>query len=274
MGESILTKLESHITLSGRDGFAPQYCFMLGWPTEDDPRTNLPDFIAEESKLDCWCNAINYAGGDSWYEAAKRYKPGRIVTVTVENINSDCIDVRLPNQILGEVYLSAPIDDLRIGQQRTARVVINNPFQKWLVLQLRSAVRIGYLSSDCMSGLLRQVESNVPEIKLRSYRVNDVVLEDVVLSELGEDAFVSLAHIWQLLVLQGNGQATGVLQVAEKSNNFFVKDSMNQIWSVRLMWVSEDYDGIDCGWEILALPYNSKRFMEQGSMFFAREHIL
>lgn len=272
MGESMLTKLESQVTLPGRSGFAPQHKFMLGWPTEDDPRTNLPDFIAQESKLDCWCNAINYAGGDPWYESAKRYKPGRIVTVTVLRIASDFIEVQLPNGLLGEVYFTEPIKELRPGQQKTARVVINNPFQKWLVLQLQSAVRISYLSTDCMGSLLQQVEYEVPAIQLRAYQVNDVVLEDFILKELADDAFVSLAHIWQLLVHQGNGQQNGILQVSEKSNNFFVKDGRQQIWSVRLMWVYQDYDGLDRGWEILALPYNSKRFMDKGSIFFAQDH--
>ena len=110
----------------------------------------------------------------------------------------------------------------------------------------KAKVKIGCLGDNFTKHFLPKVERDVPATELAVYTLAKASLDIPILAELGDKAETTLAHLWQLLQKQGNGQA-GTLLTNGYANIFYIRDSDGTLWAV-----CADWDASCGGWDVEA----------------------
>lgn len=107
-------------------------------------------------------------------------------------------------------------------------------------------------------------EFNIPERRLRKYRLEKELSSDYIYNILGEKPEISLAHLFSLIDRQREGQEKGELLVNGCPNVIFTLDTEGKPWTVRVHWSS----GHDC-WRCETRSIASTRGWFVGSQFFS-----
>jgi hypothetical protein len=122
-------------------------------------------------------------------------------------------------------------------------------------------VKISWLGDDFKTNFLGLVEENVPEIELKTQKLIRDSRDPGIIVELGENYMVSLAHVWNAMLLQAKG-GEGNLLTNGWANMFYVADVHGVVWAVNVGWDDggwyvdadsvEDYDGWSAGPQVLS----------------------
>ncbi|MFH1769701.1 MAG: hypothetical protein ABH833_03500 [Parcubacteria group bacterium] len=94
-----------------------------------------------------------------------------------------------------------------------------------------------YLWPNFRNYFLEKVEENVPTGEFAIQRLERSVKDDAILRELGDKAEVVLAHFYELIKRQPQGQE-GDLLTDGRANIFYVRDAENMVWAVSAGWHS------------------------------------
>lgn len=96
-------------------------------------------------------------------------------------------------------------------------------------------VKIGWLGENFQNNFLSKVERKVKVATLKSYELLQSSLDGPIIEALGPDHETTLAHLWQLLVKQPNGES-GTLLTNGYWNIFYIKDAKGKFWAVGAYW--------------------------------------
>lgn len=108
--------------------------------------------------------------------------------------------------------------------------------------------RIFALHEGFCDVMMNKIEENVPASILTFWTPEQACLKDKnILPDFGDRAQTFLAHLWELLSKQPNGEE-GALLVKGAQNVFYVMGTDNRRWAVHLHWETSG----DSGWVIRA----------------------
>ena len=108
-----------------------------------------------------------------------------------------------------------------------------------------NGVKISYIGENFKKQFIPKVEENIVESIIRYFRLKKGSTDPFIIAELGPNYPTTLAHMWELLKLQGYGQKVGQLSVDGLVNVFYIPDVNGIIWAVGAGWD-------DGGWDIIA----------------------
>ena len=128
----------------------------------------------------------------------------------------------------------------------------------------KPAIKLWYLGDNFKQYFLGKVEKNVPAVTLAAHQLTKASLDAPILAELGDRVETSLAHFWELLIKQANGE-TGILLTNGYANIFYIKDANGTLWAVRARW----YAGY--GWNVFARSVGYPLRWLAGSPVFSRK---
>lgn len=128
----------------------------------------------------------------------------------------------------------------------------------------KPAIKLWYLGDNFKQYFLGKVEKNVPAITLAAHQLTKASVDAPVLAELGDRAETSLAHLWELLTKQANGEA-GVLLTNGYANIFYIKDADGTLWAVLAFWHAGR------GWRVSARSVGDPRRWRAGRQVFSRK---
>jgi len=118
----------------------------------------------------------------------------------------------------------------------------------------KPAIRLWYLGDNFKNHFLGKVEENIQAEFLAIHTLTKDSLDAPILAQLGDRAETSLAHFWELLTKQANGEK-GTLLTNGYTNIFYIKDANGTLWAVGAGWhavngwnVSTDSVGNPYGW--------------------------
>ncbi|HOX40943.1 MAG TPA: hypothetical protein PK263_01995 [bacterium] len=110
-------------------------------------------------------------------------------------------------------------------------------------------VTIGWIGDNFRQAFLGKTETCVVSATLRVQRLIKASVDAPIIAELGEaQVETSLAHLWELLKLQGHGQK-GVLLTNGWAYIFYIKDAAGVLWAVYCDW-----DSVAGYWSVEAYP--------------------
>ena len=93
-----------------------------------------------------------------------------------------------------------------------------------------------YMGDNFKEHFLLKVEENVNAVEIRVHELLRNSRDLGIRAEIGEEREeTTLAHLWELLKLQGNGQQ-GVLLTDRRTNIFYVRDVKGILWAVGADW--------------------------------------
>lgn len=99
------------------------------------------------------------------------------------------------------------------------------------------SANIGWMNDNFEHLFLNKVEENVPAAELKISRLIKASPDALVMTELGEKKKIALAHFFQLLEKQANGQS-GPLLINGYANIAYVPDEEGNFWAVSAYWFS------------------------------------
>ncbi len=123
-------------------------------------------------------------------------------------------------------------------------------------------VKIAYLGDNFKKHFLPKVEKNILACVMKVYKLITAALDPEIMIELGQDRVTSLAHLSELMKLQGNGQA-GILSTNGSWNVFYIPDIDGNIWAVRVCWGGD-------GWRVYACSIGYPRRWDADDRVFGR----
>ena len=152
--------------------------------------------------------------------------------------------------------------------------VVGGLLRKLTAVQVKGATRfvakdhltdtnVGWTGGNFKAHFLDKVEENVGDANVAVQCLEQSSLDAPILAELGERAEIKLAHLFNLLTKQSNGQE-GTLLVNGYANIAYIRDAEGTLWAVDAGWDSgsgdwyveaysvEDPDRWDAGRQILA----------------------
>lgn len=142
-------------------------------------------------------------------------------------------------------------------------------FDECLKLKDGSKIRIHRLGDDFRDRFLSTDEASPGPGLLERQVLSRETLDMDILLELGERAQTSCAHLFELLVLQPNGEE-GELFVEgtrSKGNIFYALGNDTAIWCIKVWWLSGQ------GWEITATSVGSQHKHRSGDQVFFRKKV-
>ena len=109
-------------------------------------------------------------------------------------------------------------------------------------------------------------EENVPAQNLRIHKLRQGSVDGPIIEELGGEGIVetNLAHVWELLKNQGQGQS-GDLLTNGNANIFYVRTTVGGLWAVYCYWDA----GYRC-WRVSAYPVTYPSGWDAGYQVFSR----
>lgn len=127
------------------------------------------------------------------------------------------------------------------------------------------AANVGWTGDNFKRLFLNKIETNVEGATLAAHILTKSSLDAPILAELGSRAETKLAYLFQLLVMQVNGQS-GVLLTNGYANIFYVRDDEGNLWAVDALWRS------GCGyWDVEAFSVGLPFRWDAGDQVFSRK---
>ncbi|MEK7496691.1 MAG: hypothetical protein AAB657_02175 [Patescibacteria group bacterium] len=99
-----------------------------------------------------------------------------------------------------------------------------------------NGIKIAWIGNNFKEQFVPKVEENVIESIIRYFRLKKGITDPFIIAELGLNYTTTLAHMWELIKLQGYGQKFGPLLVDGKANSFYIPDVNGIIWTVNANW--------------------------------------
>ena len=109
---------------------------------------------------------------------------------------------------------------------------------------------------------LNKIEENIPASKLIVCRLIEATLDEQIVVELGDHAETTLAHLYELIKGQANGQA-GPLH-SSCMNIFYIRNIRGELWTVNVDWKSNR------GWNVFADSIKYPNRWPVGTQIFSR----
>lgn len=118
-------------------------------------------------------------------------------------------------------------------------------------------VKLGWISFSFQQVFLNGVghnEIDIPASELRVHRLRKRSKDETIIDALGgeEVAETYLAHMWEMMKIQGQGQQ-GDLLVNGYANMFYIRATNGKLWTVRCRWIAR-YGNWCVGARPIALP--------------------
>ncbi len=107
-----------------------------------------------------------------------------------------------------------------------------------------TGVTVASVRDNFKQHFLNKVERDVASATLKSFRLKKASLDPPIITELGSGHETALAHLWELLTKQPNGEV-GPLRTSWWINIFYIRDTEGTLWAVGVDW----HDG---GWNVNA----------------------
>ncbi|HLD86008.1 MAG TPA: hypothetical protein VJA28_00985 [Patescibacteria group bacterium] len=123
-------------------------------------------------------------------------------------------------------------------------------------------VKIAYLDNDFIQNFLDKTEHNVQAASLKVFRLKKDSFGRQIIIALGRKHKTALAHLWELLKAQPKGEA-GVLLTNGYANIFYIRNTDNILWAVRVRWGGD-------GWYVCAPSVEYPFRSDAGSQVFGR----
>lgn len=123
---------------------------------------------------------------------------------------------------------------------RTEKFVARENFKK--DTSAKAKVRISFIWDDFKENFLDLIEENVSEVELKVHKLVKGSRDPEIIAELSENHKTFLAHVWNALLLQPNGEP-GNLLTNGHANIFYVADKNGFVRAVRVRW-------FDDGWHV------------------------
>jgi hypothetical protein len=117
--------------------------------------------------------------------------------------------------------------------------------EKFKTRKTPDGVKLYYVGDTFSEHFLGQTENGLASTALKFHTLTKDSLDAPIIAELGEAHETKLAHLWKLLVNQGQGQE-GPLLTNGYANIFYVRGKDDVLWAVDASW----FDGI--GWGVEA----------------------
>jgi len=124
---------------------------------------------------------------------------------------------------------------------------------------------VGEMNDKFKELFCNKVEENVFEAKLVVSRLERASLDALILTELGDKVETSLAHMFDLLKKQANGE-DGILLTSGYANGFYICGTDGNIWAVRCIWISGNRY-----WRVGAYSVESPRMGISNRQVFSRD---
>jgi hypothetical protein len=128
----------------------------------------------------------------------------------------------------------------------------------------KPAVKLWGLGNNFKRVMLGKVEEAVEATTLTTHTLTKASRDAPILAELGDRAEVSLAHLWQMLLAQANGEK-GPLLTNGGWNVSYIRDASGTLWAVAADW---DAGG---GWGVDADSVDSPYGWDAGGRVLSRE---
>ncbi|MDO8495768.1 MAG: hypothetical protein Q7S32_04655 [bacterium] len=107
-------------------------------------------------------------------------------------------------------------------------------------------VKFWDFGSNFEAHFLGKTERNVSAAVIAVHRLERASLDPEIMTELGEKRISTLAHFYQLIEAQGQGQA-GTLLVNGYANIAYIEDDNGVLWAVNADWSSGRGWGVGAG---------------------------
>lgn len=107
-------------------------------------------------------------------------------------------------------------------------------------------VKVAWLGNNFKTNFLGKTEEGVEEAELKLHKLNQDSLDAPIMNELGDTDETMLAHLWELLKQQPNGEE-GKLLVNGWANVAYIRDVNDELWAVSACW-----DADRGGWDVEA----------------------
>ncbi len=111
-------------------------------------------------------------------------------------------------------------------------------------------VRISYLGDNFRKFFLGKIEANVDACAINAHVLKETLTDAPIVDELADHAETAVAHLWQLLTKQPNGES-GILLTDWRRNVFYIADTHGKLRTVLVHWVGDDWGR---GWALEAEP--------------------
>lgn len=171
-------------------------------------------------------------------------------------------------QILDSVHVVGTINSKLLALLTTIKTVAVSEFiaaDHFRVGETVDGVKISRSMGDNFGRyFLPKIEKNTAEAEIRVYRLLTNSRDIPIITELGgEDiAKTTLAHLWQTLKLQGDGQE-GTLFTNGWANIFYIHDINGTLWAVYACWCGG-------GWRLGADSIEDPPSWDAGSLVYSR----
>lgn len=108
----------------------------------------------------------------------------------------------------------------------------------------QATVKISYLGPNFKAKFLKKVETGIVATVIKAYKLLVSSLDPEIMTAIGKDRVISLAHLAELLKAQDHGQE-GFLLVNGWSNIFYIEDVDGVTCAVHARWLGD-------GWSVEA----------------------
>jgi hypothetical protein len=96
-------------------------------------------------------------------------------------------------------------------------------------------VKFSYIGENFQKKFLPKIEENIAAAIIRVYKLLVGLLDPEIMTALGPNRQISLAHLWEMLKLQPNGEV-GALLTDGNWNIFYIPDIDGNLWAVYVRW--------------------------------------
>lgn len=127
----------------------------------------------------------------------------------------------------------------------------------------KPAITLWYLGDTFKEKMLGKVEHDISATTLTAQALTRDSLDAPILAELGDRAEIFLAHVWDLLTKQANGES-GILLTNGYANIFYVRGTDGNLWAVSAHWHA------GCGWRVDAHSVERPSGWYAGGQVFSR----
>lgn len=111
---------------------------------------------------------------------------------------------------------------------------------------------VGWMGNNFKAHFLDKQEDNVQAGELNVHRLEQASLDPPMMAELGEKATISLAHFFQLLTAQSQGQE-GALLTDGSANIAYIRGKDGNVRAVRACW-----DSVGGYWRVYAVSVENR----------------
>lgn len=137
--------------------------------------------------------------------------------------------------------------------------------EKFVAKEHLKAANIGYTGGNFDNLFLKKVEENVEGVTMAIHRLEKGFLDAPILAELGNRAEISLAHLFQLIEKQSNGE-DGPLLTNGYANIAYIRGTDGNLWAVYASWHSSN--GY---WDVVATSVENPGRWNAGHQVLSRD---